>query len=92
MASESDHTPYAACMCLAFDADSNEQGWRPCPPDLCEREDHQHHPDWLVTFAHKVAVERDLDSRHPGHRFCVMLNRKEAEGLLEHIMALVPDA
>lgn len=73
------------CMCLAFDADSNEEGWRPCPANLCEREDHEHHPDWLVAFSHKVAVEQDDCSRHPGHAFCVMLNRKEAEGLLQAI-------
>ncbi len=45
--------------------------------------------DWLVTFAHKVAVERDYSARHPGHVFLVMLHRDEAEGLLAQVNELV---
>ena len=45
--------------------------------------------DWLVTFAHKVAVERDYIAHHPGACFCVMLRRDEAEGLLAQVNALV---
>jgi hypothetical protein len=29
-------------MCNAYDADTDESGWRPCPPSLCERPDHAH--------------------------------------------------
>lgn len=45
--------------------------------------------DWLVTFAHKVAVERDYSARHPGHVFMVMLRKDEAEGLLAQANGLV---
>lgn len=45
--------------------------------------------DWLVTFAHKVATERDYSARHPGHVFLVMLRREEAEGLLAQVNELV---
>jgi hypothetical protein len=48
--------------------------------------------DWLVTFARKVAEERDYSQRHPGHVFTVMLARDEAEGLLEQVRELVDDA
>lgn len=49
--------------------------------------------DWIVTFARKVAVERDYSARHPGHVFTVMLSRDEAEGLLGQLHELVdPDA
>lgn len=78
------------CACLAFDADSDENGWRPCPANLCERDDHQHHPDWLVSFARKVAYEHATSTKH--RVFCVMLNEREADGLLTHIMELVGDA
>lgn len=30
------------CKCFAYDADTGEEGWRPCPPELCERADHDH--------------------------------------------------
>lgn len=80
------------CMCLAFDVESDDEGWRPCPANLCERDDHQHHPDWLVTFARKVALERDRAARQPGYVPVVMLEMKEAEGLLAQIMELVGDA
>lgn len=45
--------------------------------------------DWLVTFARKVAEERDYSTRHPGHVFTVMLRRDEAEGLLQQVNELV---
>ena len=47
--------------------------------------------DWLVTFARKVAEERDYSHRHPGHVFTVMLKRDEAEGLLAQINDLVQE-
>jgi hypothetical protein len=77
------------CMCLAFDADSNEEGWRPCPPHLCEVEGHEHFPDWLVVFARSVALERERCARMPGHVFCVMLPENEATRLLEQVCELV---
>jgi hypothetical protein len=45
--------------------------------------------DWLVTFAHKVATERNYSARHPGHVFLVMLRRDEAEGLLQQTADVV---
>lgn len=47
-----------------------------------ERRDSEPLRDWLVTFARKVAEERDYSARHPGHVFLVMLREDEAEGLL----------
>lgn len=44
--------------------------------------------DWLVTFARKVAEERDFCARHPGAVFLVMLHRDEAEGLLADLQRL----
>ena len=80
------------CMCEAEDADTGESGWRPCPSYLCERDDHDHTADWVVVFARKVAMEREYARRHPGHKFLVMLNEKESEGLLASIREWVPDA
>lgn len=48
--------------------------------------------DWLVTFARKVAEERDYSARHPGHVFTVMLKRDEAEGLLDQVRELVDES
>lgn len=48
--------------------------------------------DWLVTFARKVAEERDYCARHPGHSFTVMLNRDESDGLLEQVRELIDEA
>ena len=47
--------------------------------------------DWLVTFAHKVATERDYAARHPGHVFLVMLREDESEGLLAQVNELVQE-
>ena len=40
-------------MCEAVDAETNETAWRPCPPNLCERDDHEHSPDWVQQEEHK---------------------------------------
>lgn len=79
------------CMCDAVDSDTGETGWRPCPPHLCEREDHDHTADWFVVFARRVAIERDYARRHPGHVYMVMLCEKEAEGLLASLQEVVGD-
>ena len=65
---------------------------RPKPLPLechCDGKPVPHSHDWLVTFAHKVAVERNYSAHHPGHVFLVMLRRDEAEGLLEQVSELV---
>ncbi len=82
------------CMC-----ETTEGEWRPCPSSLCERPEHLEsrwhcdanstQRDWLVTFAYKVALERNYSSHHPGHVFLVMLREDEAEGLLVQVNELV---
>lgn len=75
------------CGCFAYDADTGETGWRPCPGELCERDDHTHEA-FLLLVSEALRRKGELEAEIDRLRSALEFRTKQRDGHAHEVKCL----